>query len=812
MLIVAYHYLSFLLPLGLRKSSLFTIEPFRPVFVIPWPIHLLLIMSLVSLPLRAVRAQGGRHLHGTVADSATAAPLVAAEVSVSWGGEPIRTRTTRTDEAGRFDFRDLPAQRVAMRVRRLGYAPVERVIDLSRQDVLLRLVMSQQSISLQSVDVQADTLVDALERVASMNSLDAAALNAMRGQTLGETIKNLPGVSVIQLGPSIAKPVIRGLNSQRVLVLNAGLRQEDQQWGTEHAPNLDSFDADAVTVVRGAATVLYGADALGGVVRVDHALVPDTGAMHGDLAVNTFSNSRQGALSLSVHGGGLQLPLIGRTGYRLRLTSRVAGNGAAPDYFLNNTGFRELNGSATFGVQREWGTSELLLSRFATELGVLSQAHAGNFDDLQRAMMSPPRDSSFSYDIDNPNQQVSHTTARWRNTFLRDDGSEVEVVYGLQYNHRREYDGHGPLRFRNEAAFNLKLFTNSLDVRWKHAPWNGLYGTVGASAQLQGNQTLGKAFLIPGFDLRQGALYAQEEWSTGRVSITGGLRGDLISQTTLEFADAGIRSEAGSRSWGGFSGSLGTAVRIGDAWNASLRLARAWRPPTVNERYAQGVHHGTAQYELGQADLAAERSLGVEASLRYGGPTLSLDLATYQNAINNFIFLQPREPVFTLRGAFPAYNYAQTNARLRGVELAASWSALEWLQLTANVNAVRGTNRANGQPLYDMPADRALLQARVVGRNQQFGAWHIGAGATLVRQQDGVPEGTIYTLPTDGYALLSAELGGTSAMVFGREMDVSVSVNNALNTRFRDYLSRYRLFVNDAGRDVVLRVRVPIGD
>ncbi len=776
------------------------------------PFRLLLVALFVSLPLRSGQAQGGRHFHGTVVDSATAVPLESAEVSVSWGGEPIRTRTVRTDAAGRFDFRDLPSQRVALRVRRLGYSPIERVIDLSREDVLLRLVMGQQSISLQSVTVQADTLVDALERVASMNSLDAAALNAMRGQTLGETIKNLPGVSVIQLGPSIAKPVIRGLNSQRVLVLNAGLRQEDQQWGTEHAPNLDSFDADAVTVVRGAATVLYGADALGGVVRVDHAIVPDTGTIHGDLSINTFSNSRQGAVSLSVHGGGLQLPVIGRSGYRLRLTTRVAGNGASPDYFLENTGFRELNGSATFGVQRAWGTSELLLSRFATELGVLSQAHAGNFDDLQRAMMSPPRDSSFSYDIGNPNQRVSHTTARWRSTFARDDGSEVEMVYGLQYNHRREYDGHGPLRFRDEAAFNLKLFTNSLDVRWKHTPWNGLYGTVGASAQLQGNQTLGKAFLIPGFDLRQGAVYAQEEWSTGRISITGGLRGDLISQTTLAFADAGIRSEAGTQSWGGFSGSLGAALRIADAWNASLRLARAWRPPTVNERYAQGVHHGTAQYELGRADLSAERSLGVETSLRYGGPSLSLDLAAYSNAINDFIYLQPRDPVFTLRGAFPAFNYAQTDARLRGVELAASWTALSWLQLSANANAVRGTNRANSQPLFDMPADRALLQARVVGRNQRFGAWHIGAGATLVRQQDGVPEGTIYTLPTDGYALLSAELGGTSATVFGREMDVSLSVNNALNTRFRDYLSRYRLFVNDAGRDVVLRLRVPIGE
>lgn len=777
-----------------------------------WPALTALISMvwLLAVP-GGLAAQGARHLHGVVEDSASGQPLRGADVSVEWGTAPRTVRSARSDGGGRFDFRDLPAQRVLLRVRQVGYAPMQRTVDLTADDVLLQIELSPSSVTLSQVAVTADTVIDALERMVAMSTLDAAALASTRGQTLGETIKNLPGVSVIQFGPSIAKPVIRGLNSQRVLVLNAGLRQEDQQWGTEHAPNLDSFDADAVSVVRGAATVLYGPDALGGVVRVDHASVSDSGPFRGELALNGFSNSRQGALSLGVQGGGLQLPLVGRTGYRLRLTSRVAGNGAAPDYFLSNTGFRELNGSATLGVQRAWGTSELLLSRFATELGVLRQAHAGNFDDLQRAMTTAPSDSAFSYNIDSPNQRVEHTTARWRTVRRVADAGDVEVVYGFQYNHRREYDGHGPLRFRSEPAFNLKLFTNSLDVRWRHSTWNGLFGTVGASAMVQGNQTLGKAFLIPGFDLRQGALYVQEEWSTGRFSLTGGARADVFSQTTLAFADVGIRSPAGTQSWSGFSGSFGAAYALGDAWNASLRVARAWRPPTVNERYAQGVHHGTAQYELGDPTLEAERSLGVETGVRYSGESLALDVAAYSNSIDNFIYLQPRAPVLTLRGAFPAYNYAQANARLRGVELAGTWSVRSWLELQATANAVRGTNTATDEPLFDMPADRALLQARVMGTHPSLGAWHVGSGVLMVREQGGVPQGTVYTLPTAGYSLLQFDAGTSGLRVMGRALDLSMSVNNALNTRYRDYLSRYRLFVNDAGRDVVLRVRVPIG-
>ncbi len=782
-----------------------------PTNRLPWSALLTFVsITCCVVPLQ-LSAQGARHLHGVLEDSASGQPLRGAEISVQWGAPPGVVRRVRTDAGGHFDFRDLPAQRVLLRVRQLGYSPVQRTVDLTADDVLLKVAMSTSNVTLAQVAITSDTMIDALERVVALSTLDAAALSRTRGQTLGETIKNLPGVSVIQFGPSIAKPVIRGLNSQRVLVLNAGLRQEDQQWGMEHAPNLDSFDADAVSVVRGAATVLYGPDALGGVVRVDHAAVPDSGALRGDVSLNGFSNSRQGALSIGVHGGGLSLPLVGRTGYRLRVTTRLAGNAAAPDYFLSNTGFRELNGSATLGVQRAWGTSELLMSRFATELGVLRQAHAGNFADLERAMTTEPRDSAFAYDIGSPNQRVEHTTARWRTVRSLPDAGDIEVVYGFQYNHRREYDGHGPLRFRNEAAFNLKLFTNSLDVRWRHRTWNGLFGTIGASAMIQGNQTLGKAFLIPGFDLQQGALYAQEEWTSGRFSLTGGARADLFSQTTLPYADAGIRSPAGTKSWGGFSGSFGAAYRMGDAWNASVRVARAWRPPTVNERYAQGVHHGTAQYELGDPTLVAERSLGVETGVRYSGRSLSLDMAAYSNTISNFIYLQPRAPVFTLRGAFPGYNYAQADARLRGLEFAGTWGALSWLELQGTANAVRGTDAATNEPLFDMPADRALLQARVIGSRAMLGAWQAGAGVQFVREQRGVPEGTVYTLPTAGYTLLQLDIGTTGLRMMGRAVDVSMSVNNALNARYRDYLSRYRLFVNDAGRDVVLRVRVPIG-
>jgi iron complex outermembrane recepter protein len=174
------------------------------------------------------------------------------------------------------------------------------------------------------------------------------------------------------------------------------------------------------------------------------------------------------------------------------------------------------------------------------------------------------------------------------------------------------------------------------------------------------------------------------------------------------------------------------------------------------------------------------------------------------------MYLQPRAPVLTIRGAFPAYNYNQTLARLTGVELSGMLAPTRWLRLQGTANAVRGADQTNGGPLFDMPADRATAQVRVVGSRPRLGNWHVGVGTVVVREQGGVPAGTVYQLPTAGYALASFDIGSTELVLARQRIDVSVSATNLLNARYRDYLSRYRLFVNDAGRDLVLRLRLPI--
>jgi iron complex outermembrane receptor protein len=769
---------------------------------------------LAALPLagraeaqRSASDSGTVRLHGAVTDSATGAALTGVVVEV----EGARSAGT-TDANGRYEIAGLAPGPAVVTWRLLGYTPVTVRLTLTPPERRLDIVLHPRPVELPTITRRVErTPEEALRLIQGSTTMSAMDLAQMRGQTLGETIEQLPGVAAIQYGPSIAKPVIRGLHSARIVVMNAGVRQEGQQWGIEHAPEIDSFEADEITVVRGAGAVLYGADAMGGVVLVERPPLPTGAGARGDVQVNAFSNNRQGAASARVEGGRIPLPLIGPAGARLRVTARMAGDATTPNYHLRNTGFEELDVSGALGITRDWGSSQLLYSRFHTELGVFSGAHVGNFDDLQRAMTRPPVDTEFSYDIRNPRQQVSHDLLSWRTELAQTPLGAASIHYGFQYNKRQEFDNHGPLRSRSIPAFDLRLYTHTLDLRVRHRPVGPLSGSFGVSGMRQGNLSEGKAFLIPEYRLYSGGVYGMEELALGRWTVSAGMRADYVWQRTFAYSDAGLTSPNERRSWSGIAGSAGASYLIGNRWSVAGRVSRAWRAPNVSERFSQGVHHGSAQYELGDTSLTPETKIGAELTLRHAGERVQAEVSAYQNWVDGFIYLRPREPVFTIRGAFPGYQYAQDDARLYGFEALGNVSVSPWLSLQASASVLRGSFADSGEPLYDMPADRLTASARFTRGDRDGTEYHLELGTVLVRRQDYLPDSTVYALPTAGYALANVEAGVSGLPLLGSVIDLTLAVRNLLDTRYRDYLSRYRLFVDDPGRDAVLRLRVPFG-
>jgi iron complex outermembrane receptor protein len=707
---------------------------------------------------------------------------------------------------------DIHSAVVTLRVEALGFAAVVREVRGGEGSREVEIALEDAALELEGLEVGVRQSAPDLTVPQSTTRLTQVDIIRERGQTLGETLSDVEGVSIIQYGPSIAKPVVRGLHSQRIVVMNDGVRQEGQQWGGEHAPEIDVFDVNEIEVVRGPASVLYGSDALGGVLRVEPAPAPSGTGMGGEAVVNSFTNNRQFSGSLMLEDGTLQLPLVGEVGGRFRVSGRKAGDAATPDYNLTNTGFAELNLGATVGATREWGGVTLDLSRFDTDIGLYSGAHVGNFDDLLRAMERGPEETEFAYDIDNPRQSVTHDAVRVDAHTHSGSLGTVEGTYAFQLNRRREFDNHGPLAGRSRAAFGLDLYTHSLEARLQHPTLWGFDGTIGVSGMRQGNISKGKAFLIPQYRLYTGAAFLSEETDLGWASLSAGVRYEFRWQRVYEFSDAGIDVPDETKTYDGVATALGINVPVGDSWSIGATTGRAWRAPNVNERYSQGVHHGTAQYELGDPSLVTERTWNVDGTLRRSGPRFDLQLSGYRNAIDDYIYLQPRAPVLTIRGAYPAFEFAQVDAVIVGGELSFRLALLRSVELRASGSLLRGSERASSAPLYDMPADRMTTGLRFELPTTSWATRpFLDLSATLVREQDRVPEGTVYALPTDGYQLVNLELGAASLDLAGRRIDAGLEIRNVFDTAYRDYLSRYKLFVDDPGRDIALRVRIPLG-
>jgi iron complex outermembrane receptor protein len=765
---------------------------------------------LVPAPVHSqnpVTAPGSRTIRGQVVDVGSRVPIAGALITI-----PARAATSNSDLHGYFTLTQLPPGRVRITVGAIGYEPVTEAVDVTETD---REIM----VALKPTVVRLDTLVTTAERnqaelreQQATSRLNADELARARGQTLGETLKQLPGVAVIQYGPSISKPVVRGLHSQRIVVMNGAVPQEGQQWGAEHAPEIDAFAANDIEVIRGAGGVLYGSNALGGVVRVLPRALPTAHGTGGEFQTNLFSNNRQGAASLRLEGGGLHLPVLHDVSWRAQGTVRRAGDAKTRDYYLPNTAFEEVDWSAAIGAHRSGGFSELGYSHFGTDLGMYRGAHIGNLEDLERAMADPITSDSFSYSISRPNQTVKHDLISWRNQLALGRTGKLELDYGFQYNRRNEFDSHGFAATSPRPAFGLRLYTHTLEARYSHAPVRGLAGSLGLSGMRQGNLSPGRSFLIPQYRLYSGGIFGLEQWSKGRWTASAGLRYDYRWQHAYQYGAPVIISPDDISSYSGISGTLGLSFRFAEGWSLSTTAGRMWRAPNVSERFSQGVHHGTAQYEVGDTSLVSERTFALDATLRHVGAKTRLELSGYQNRIQDYIFLAPREPIQSVRGAFPAYQYSSTNARLRGIEASFQIDPTQNLSFYASGTTVRGRDRVTGTPLFDMPADRLITSARVYGpRGRHLVDPYLELGATLVRRQDQLPPTTVYKLPTDGYALFSAEIGAREMRVLGQRLEVGVSARNLLNTRYRDYLSRYRLYVDDTGRDVVLRVRAMFG-
>lgn len=769
-----------------------------------WSACTIRLMLLLLLPSSVAWSQ---QLTGRVLDGEYQ-PLHGVHVFV-----PTLMQGAATDSEGYYTLDGLPQDTLTVEYRFVGFATVVRSVPIDNERMVLDVMLEPEELELEEIITIAEGASAELNRATmSVSRLEPEDLEKLRGQNLAETLTHLAGVTALTTGPSIAKPVIRGMHSQRVLVLNAGVSQEGQQWGGEHAPEIDPFAPVRIEVVRGAAGVEYGVGAIGGVIRLEPRELPVSPRLAGSVSMNGFSNNRQAAGSVLLESGIRALPGLG---WRVQGSFRKAGASKTPDYVIGNSGFNELNGSLALGYKGDNFALRSYYSLFSTELGLFKGAHIGNSDDLLRALRrgQPSVQYEFLYDIEAPKQTVRHDLFTLSGHYDLDSGDRIEAQFGLQRNRRQEFDAHrrngDPV---NDPAFDLTLATQTLDVKLRSIPRGSFFGVLGVSGMNQGNVNVEAGYLIPNFRALTGGTYARATWVGRSLTVEAGARLDhrwLKAYPRMNRRGDYTRT---THAYTNLSGVLGTIWQFSNSWSVALNLGTAWRPPGVNELYNFGVHHGTAQFEVGNSDIGGERSYNVDMTLRHVGENSRVEVSAFNNRMDGYIHLFPEnEARVTIRGTFPSFRYEQTDAVLRGLDGVVEYSFLGVLELRAQGSVVRGDDRSADMPLIFMPADRLTLGAAVSLPN--LGKIHsseIELESTFVRRQMRYPKGVDYAEPPKGYSLFN--LGYRVEIASGTSViQLGLSVQNLLNTVYRDYLSRFRYFVDAPGRNVVLRLRLPIG-
>lgn len=742
----------------------------------------------------------GLTISGKVIDHDTREPLIGATVHLK---QP--DISTVADEYGNYHFHHLCQGTYTLEVSYVGYKKESFVYKITTSSVR-DLQLHADAKLLKSVEVTGAHLLEQTDATATLSGRE---LQETRGLSLGESLKTLSGVSSIQTGPNVSKPVIHGLFGNRVLLLNNGVRHESQQWGNEHAPEIDPLNAQEMTVVKGASGVRYGSDAIGGVVLVKPKPLPDSAGVKGEINLIGSTNNRMGTIAGMLEGKLSQLPLS----WRVHTSVKKAGSAQAPDYNLKNTGFEEQNLAATLGYKKAKFGTELYYSYFHTKIGILSSAHAENLTDLNNALgrKRPEQIGEFSYDIDRPYQDVTHHLVKAKGTYKTGDLGELQFTYGFQQNLREEYDV--LRRQSSQPQLSLDLLTHSTELVWEHKPVNNFSGSIGATTQWQDNTyAQGSRYLLPYYKNFTAGIFLMEKWRKDNLQLEAGVRYDHKDLKIKAFeGDELLKPEYVFHN---FSGSLGAMYDLGYHFTLTGNASYASRAPIAYELFARGKHNGTGSYEFGDANLTSENAINTVVTLNYhSNYRFNSELSLYNNYISNYIYLQLGEPLLAVDGAYLTGYYRQANAHFWGADLSLQYNITDRLALDTKASVVYAKNTETDAYLpFISPAriDNTLRYSLGNLAKGKLSDTYVAAGGLLVDQQQRYDEQSDPLLsPPDGYFLLHAAVG-TNVQVGNTTLDISITGNNLLNKAYRDYQNRLRYFADEIGRTIMFRVGIPI--
>ena len=725
-------------------------------------------------------------VRGTVTD-ASGQPVAGARVVVL-----EYQRATRTGRDGTFLIGRLPPGPCTVRITAPGFASVTRQI-LGHEDSPMRVSLAERSFELEPVAVTATRSPQVGAGPLASSTLGPERLRREHSVSLARTLSTLPGVHALTTGEQVGKPVIRGLSGPRVAVLADGLRLEDYSWSDEDAPSVDARLAERVEVVRGPASLLYGSDAVGGVVNVIPEPLPEPSSrfsLRSGAEGYFASGNLEGGLVLRAEGAGASL------GWRATVIGRLGQDVHTPAGEIPNTGFGAVNGEVAVGTSLPWGTLALRYQRYGGEFKLL---------EADGPVIQEP--AAAEEEEGGPERKLSDDRLQLSGTFPL-PGVRIETRAQLQRHVLQEVADELPVPSDPAAAgsesvqFDLRLNTFTADVLAHLAPAGFGEGTLGVSALVQGNDSRGPQFLVPDASIASGGVFGVFQKDLGPVRLLAGGRVDHRTLTAEDNDFFGLPSDH-ERSWTAPSWNGGAVVTLGGGFALTAGVGQSWRAPTLFELYANGPRIGEARFDVGDSTLVEETGVEMDGGLRWTGPTARVEVSVFRNLVDDYIVTEPTDEFFA---GFRVFRTVQTDALLRGFEAQAEVRVLRPLTLRGLFDYVRGTERGSGDDLALIPPPRGRAEAEWRGGIPLFGSGYLSAAVDVVGQQTHATEDEF---APEGYQLVELGAGG-ERRAMGRSLRIDLHLRNLLDTRYRDFLDRYKDFAFGPGRSIVLRIATGI--
>ena len=765
--------------------------------------HLALASVFIGGLSSALSQDCSYSLPGMVSDSATGQPIPFASIQL------IRSQNAVTSgETGRFTLRPVCAGSDTLLVSHVGCRTKRIVVDIPVTDTI-RIRLAHGIHDLDEVEILSHHHHPE-GHGAHSQTIEIDNRTTSSGESLSEMVSQAPGVVSLSSGLNVGKPSIDGMSGSRIGVMQGGSFLENQQWGKEHAPQIDAFAGQEISIVKGASTVKYGGRAAGGLVKVEY---PDVFRIHEwEASIGSIwqSNAPGGLLHAALSG---QLPRYPALKFRMFWTGFNYADAATPGNRLDNTSQSGQTFTGQMGLSLADHELSVLYSLRDETRGVYTGAHIGNLTDLQRVLNgdAPPVDGSLDFHTDRPKQQVAHeffqVSDRWRGK-----RGTLQLRYTRQYNHRLEYDLHTPRGADDDRpGLDLRLTHHTITAEYEHRineQWKWFSGTEG---RIELNNYRFRRF-IPVYDKREWAGYAGFEKVGMHLAIQGGLRWDY-SRTTPEVTDkrlAGIDSI--DRSFSGISGQAGITW-YQHTFSLRFTTATSFRPPSPNEMYSLGVHHGAAIIETGDPNLKAEQSWVNYLTFSFGEKDVfNGEIEAYFKYFPNYInLITSGETELTIRGAFPSFYYVQHRARFTGLNPMLRYNITRHITTELSAAILWAQNLEDKQYIFGMPADRLTVKAIAEPKKWKGGQPRLEIAWQWVTEQQKVPDnlasndngtGGDFAPPPPAYGLLNASLRWT-----GKRLTIGISGQNLLNRSYRSYSNFQRYFSLEKGRNIAIQIK-----